>query len=142
MTNFQDMHILAHNIVRTVEKKDADYGSSWKARGGVGAFMMAARKWDRIENMTKQGGYDIFRVLTLNTGDIADDIDDLIGYLLLIRENCLLAKPTSNAAEAQKSANYATSGYAQQENGNHRVVGGLALPQGSQSPCVPGLRHL
>ena len=41
--------------VRKIAKQDAQklheaeqsYGDSWKKRGGVGAFMMLARKWDR-----------------------------------------------------------------------------------------------
>lgn len=54
-----------------VDKKDRQYGSSWKKRGGVGAFMMLARKWDRLETMMSDVGrfgggdkdapaYDIF----------------------------------------------------------------------------------
>src|ERR1039458_3589413 len=35
----------------TLRQKGIHYGDSWKARGGVGAFMMAARKWDRIANI-------------------------------------------------------------------------------------------
>ena len=30
-------------------RKDKEYGGSWLKRGGVGAFMMLARKWDRLE---------------------------------------------------------------------------------------------
>ncbi len=37
--------------VNQVEEKDRSYGGSWKRRGGVGVFMMLARKWDRLENM-------------------------------------------------------------------------------------------
>lgn len=40
------------------------YGDSWKKRGGVGAFMMLARKWDRLENR-----------LT-NPPQVVDDYDD------------------------------------------------------------------
>ena len=33
--------------------KERTYRGSWKRRGGVGVFMMLARKWDRLENMLK-----------------------------------------------------------------------------------------
>lgn len=39
-----------------LRRKDAQYGGSWKKRGGVGAFMMLARKWDRLENTISQRG--------------------------------------------------------------------------------------
>ena len=35
--------------IETLVEKEDDYGDSWKRRGGIGAFMMLARKWDRIE---------------------------------------------------------------------------------------------
>lgn len=74
------------NVVETVFEKEEHYGGSWQKRGGPGAFMMAARKWDRIENICKDKyNYDVFEALAENGGDIRDDIDDLIGYLLLIR---------------------------------------------------------
>lgn len=73
-----------------VAKKDAEYGSSWKRRGGVGAFMQGiARKWDRIENMASAHGYDIFAACMnngLSSEDLMDTIRDLRGYLLLIED--------------------------------------------------------
>lgn len=84
MTDFSRVRAMAMNIVNTVQDKDRDYGSSWKKRGGPGAFMVMARKWDRIENMASKEGYDIFKLLHANTGDIQDDVKDLIGYLHLI----------------------------------------------------------
>jgi hypothetical protein len=41
------------NDSRTIHIKEAEYDASWKKRGGVGAFMMLARKWDRLENQDK-----------------------------------------------------------------------------------------
>ena len=38
---------------------EQSYGDSWKRRGGTGAFMMLARKWDRIENQASKFNYDI-----------------------------------------------------------------------------------
>lgn len=46
-----------------LQMKDKSYGSSWRKRGGVGAFMMLARKWDRLERMCEQAGYDIFALI-------------------------------------------------------------------------------
>ena len=41
--------IVARADVTALEKAEESYGDSWKKRGGVGAFMMLARKWDRLE---------------------------------------------------------------------------------------------
>ena len=51
--------------VEHVLMKEETYKGSWKKRGGVGAFMMLARKWDRLQGMledyTKQ--YNIFDLI-------------------------------------------------------------------------------
>ena len=39
-----------------LKKAAESYGHSWKSRGGVGAFMMLARKWDRMQNRLTRGG--------------------------------------------------------------------------------------
>ena len=73
-------------------KAGESYGDSWKRRGGVGAFMMLARKWDRIENQTKKQGWDVFEALKqdpTSTG-IIDDIRDLRRYLLLVEAEMTL----------------------------------------------------
>jgi len=65
-----------------------NYGNSWRRRGGVGAFMMLARKWDRIENLLKGKtfNYDIFEAMKIDHRDegIIDDIRDLRRYLILV----------------------------------------------------------
>lgn len=74
-----------------------NYGDSWKQRGGVGAFMMLARKWDRIEKRLhapptdSQGAaafsqYDIFGAVASDKRPegIIDDIRDLRRYLILV----------------------------------------------------------
>lgn len=91
-TVFDDSANIA--IVRNLAKQDVDglataeksYGDSWKQRGGVGAFMMLARKWDRIENQVKTQKYDVFEAVTANPdkAGIIDDIRDLRRYLLLV----------------------------------------------------------
>lgn len=70
-------------------EKGRSYGDSWKRRGGVGAFMMLARKWDRIENIAKNDGWDIFGCASHNEGDILDDIRDLRRYLTLVEHEVL-----------------------------------------------------
>lgn len=81
--NYKLIGDLAKKDVTTLEEKGKTYGGSWKKRGGIGAFMMLARKWDRIETICKEHNYDIFQALSENTGGIADDIEDLRCYLLL-----------------------------------------------------------
>ena len=75
---------ISDEIRNTLYSKEADYQGSWKKSGGQGAFMMLARKWDRIEAIAKKNGYDLFDSLIRNDGDVADDVKDLIGYLLLV----------------------------------------------------------
>lgn len=93
---------IAREDVEGLKVAERNYGSSWKKRGGVGAFMMLSRKWDRIENALRPQDddearanlkssqdvvpYDIFGAIA---GDprsegIIDDIRDLRRYLLLV----------------------------------------------------------
>lgn len=74
-----------------VVAKDAQYGSSWKRRGGVGAFMMLARKWDRIENFVRAHGYDIFATVEAEPS-IVEDMMDLGCYMWLVRSEGLLVE--------------------------------------------------
>lgn len=83
------------------------YGNSWKKRGGIGAFMMLARKWDRLEQRVgalpnfgldprlpehqsnDQNVGDRFDILQHLMADdraegLIDDIRDLRRYLMLI----------------------------------------------------------
>jgi hypothetical protein len=79
--------VVSGDIVALVEAQKS-YGDSWKKRGGVGAFMMLARKWDRLENQVKEENYDIFQAVLkdgLEKKDgILDDIQDLRRYLILV----------------------------------------------------------
>lgn len=45
---------IALGDVAQLERKDREYGGSWKKRGGVGVFMMLVRKSDRLENMVDE----------------------------------------------------------------------------------------
>lgn len=92
----------------TLRRKDREYGASWKQRGGVGAFMMLARKWDRLQNALEPRGdatkgdlpianlgdqlglpipsYDILLAGILDSREegILDDIRDLRRYLIAV----------------------------------------------------------
>ena len=77
---------IANLDVDALIKAEQSYGDSWKKRGGVGAFMMAARKWDRIELAVKRTNWDIFNSIEEDdrAEGVIDDIRDLRRYLLLI----------------------------------------------------------
>lgn len=98
-------------------KADASYGSSWKKRGGVGAFMMLARKWDRLSNYLEHAPaqYDIFSAIAGDTRPegIIDDIRDLRRYLMLV-ESEMLARGQCPGAVAKDVAPVPAQGYEQQ----------------------------
>jgi hypothetical protein len=101
---------IAKEDVAGLKKAQESYGDSWKRRGGVGAFMMLARKWDRLENALTPGdgssgspthqakvchsdavkssvpGWDIFEAAQADqrSEGIIDDIRDLRRYLMLV----------------------------------------------------------
>lgn len=84
---------IANTDVLVLLQKDASYGSSWKKRGGVGAFMMLARKWDRIENQVQRIS-DKWDILAAgkhysDAEGILDDIRDLRRYLILVESEIL-----------------------------------------------------
>jgi len=75
---------ISERDAQVLEEKGKTYGRSWLKRGGVGAMMMLSRKWDRIENIVKEHGWDVIAAGYANAGDIMDDIGDLRRYLLLV----------------------------------------------------------
>ena len=70
----------------SLDRAEEDYGDSWRKRGGIGAFMMLARNWDRIEKQVFDYTYDIFLALEEDRRPegLMDDIKDLRRYLLLV----------------------------------------------------------
>ena len=84
--DFDKIQKLTEDDIDALKKAETSYGDSWRRRGGVGAFMMLARKWDRIENQTNKQGYDMFAAIFADTSNagILDDIRDLRRYLLLV----------------------------------------------------------
>lgn len=98
--------------LETLRRKEASYQGSWKKRGGIGAFMMLARKWDRLESIVSSisgtmtlsplgpevveaqaGEYDIFSHILLDTsgadGTALAEVRDLREYLLLVEAEIL-----------------------------------------------------
>jgi len=55
MSYIDRINEIASKDCDTLRRKDKEYGGSWLKRGGVGAFMMAARKWDRLEEHVSAG---------------------------------------------------------------------------------------
>lgn len=96
---------VATRDVEELRVKNANYGESWKRRGGIGAFMMLARKWDRLENILGHtgGGASLDYLLSKNPGKVLDDIGDLRRYLLLV------------ADEAPRATGEAGPGYVDQD---------------------------
>lgn len=83
-------NVACEDVLQLVEARKS-YGDSWKNRGGSGAFMMLARKWDRLENQVKKVNYDIFDAYAQDTRDegILDDIQDLRRYLILVESEII-----------------------------------------------------
>ena len=90
MEKYSDMIKMVKEVttsdVHKLHEAEKSYGNSWKQRGGVGAFMMLARKWDRLEKQVEEHGYDVFKAIESDTRPegIIDDIRDLRRYLLLV----------------------------------------------------------
>lgn len=85
--NYAQIRRIANTDVDQLETKGKHYGRSWLKRGGVGAFMMLARKWDRIENDANSHDFNILEALKVagfDGKDLLDDIGDLRRYLLLV----------------------------------------------------------
>jgi hypothetical protein len=109
---------VAQEDVAGLKKAQQSYGNSWKQRGGIGAFMMLARKWDRLENRVSREGittstgdrptpaFDIFLHVASDTRaeGVIDDIRDLRRYLMLVeaelRARGLNATHRDNVEEA------------------------------------------
>jgi hypothetical protein len=89
------LQIIVDNDVLVLHDKGAAYGDSWKKRGGVGAFMMLARKWDRIENICRDKfGYDVIKACLEDTSTegMLEQIADLRRYLALVEAEVLVQK--------------------------------------------------
>ena len=100
------VHSAAIEDVEGLHLAEQDYGDSWKKRGGIGAFMMLARKWDRLEKQVKECNYDIFNAVHIDRREegILDDIGDLRRYLALVEAEVTRKynSPEDNIADMQE----------------------------------------
>lgn len=109
---------IAEADIAQLNAKEREYGASWKKRGGVGAFMMLARKWDRLENQVDElktydrpekgmspyvaGPYDVFshvegsELAGGSSEALMDTIGDLRRYLMLLEAEMLARKAARN----------------------------------------------
>jgi len=92
MNKWEKMKEIAQNDLEALKRAETSYGDSWKRRGGVGAFMMLARKFDRIEHQAAKHGWDIFKAGEVYKGEagLLDDIRDLRRYLILVENDILV----------------------------------------------------
>ena len=83
---------IAQDDINSLIESEKSYGDSWKRRGGVGAFMMLARKFDRVEHQSEKHGWDVFEAGAVYSGEagLLDDVRDLRRYLLLVEQEILL----------------------------------------------------
>lgn len=89
--------MIAAAIAVEASKKDYEYKSSWRKRGGVGAYFTFVRKWDRIEAAVETdtflgqpvNPYDVFQRFALDTRKegIKEDVSDVVGYMLVLLEH-------------------------------------------------------
>ena len=88
---WEKMRDIAQLDLQALKKAEESYGDSWRRRGGVGAFMMLARKFDRIEHQAEKHGWDVFEAGEVYKGEagLLDDIRDLRRYLILVEEYIL-----------------------------------------------------
>jgi hypothetical protein len=103
---------VARNDVAELLEKDRSYRASWKKRGGTGAFMMLARKWDRLEAMLGNQ-YNLFQLIEDqkglgqgSDGTVLAEVRDLRRYLLLVEAE-MQARGAVEFAVVRPSANWA-----------------------------------
>tara|TARA_R110001606_G_scaffold132627_2_gene268588 strand:+ start:3041 stop:3397 length:357 start_codon:yes stop_codon:yes gene_type:complete len=108
VNKWENMKDVAQNDLEALKRAETSYGDSWKRRGGVGAFMMLARKFDRIEHQAQKHGWDIFEAGEVYVGEagLLDDIRDLRRYLLLTEEHILEHTVTGSVIEEAEDVNY------------------------------------
>ena len=118
-TDFYLMRSIANNLVDLAIKKDGAYGSSWKRRGGAGAYLTSVRKADRLEAQMEKNGYNIFDVsIPPDDGESIDEtLGDAINYYLLILTTRHLIRAKLLDMKAVGTANHGsepTSAYVNQ----------------------------
>ena len=116
MNKWENMKDVAQNDLEALKRAETSYGDSWKRRGGVGAFMMLARKFDRIEHQAQKHSWDIFEAGEVYIGEagLLDDIRDLRRYLLLV-ENEILANTVTGSTEIVDDVDYSVEDNREEE---------------------------
>lgn len=91
MEHMKYLEAVAAGDINHLKMKEATYKGSWKKRGGIGAWMMACRKFDRLEVMLSASSlhaYDIFHYIETDPsgadGSALAEVRDLRRYLLLV----------------------------------------------------------
>jgi hypothetical protein len=91
----EHLDAIAQYDVAELKRKDAEYGGSWKKRGGIGAFLNLVRKWDRLDEQVSRfredsgktaGEMNIFDHIACDTRQesVLDTLRDLRRYAMLI----------------------------------------------------------
>ena len=91
VTNWENIKGIAQKDLEALSRAQSSYGDSWRRRGGVGAFMMLARKFDRIEHQSEKHNWIVFEAGEVYKGEagLLVDIRDLRRYLLLVEDYIL-----------------------------------------------------
>ena len=105
---WEEMRFIAQKDLTQLMTAEKSYGNSWRRRGGTGAFMMLARKFDRIEQQAESCNFDVFKAGEKYDGDdgILDDIGDLRRYLYLVEHHIRFAigEELSSYSEEENNA--------------------------------------
>ena len=114
---WENMRDIAQLDLQALKKAEESYGDSWRRRGGVGAFMMLARKFDRIAHQSEKHGWDIFEAGEAFKGEagLLDDIRDLRRYLILVEEYILNNSGDVNNENTEEESWDGSTGYSQEE---------------------------
>lgn len=82
----EELDRIAKNDVEALKASQKNYGDSWCRRGGIGAYMIMIRKFDRLDNYMPNFNYDIFKAINDDSRkeNVLNDIQDARRYLMLI----------------------------------------------------------
>ena len=132
---FGRLNDITLRLVKFVNDKDIQYGSSWRKRGGAGAFMVMARKWDRIETACEKetSKYNIFDVFKKEARQesILDDCLDLVGYLLILVEHMIEVGHVTKIYDFTPTI---TKSIVTGSNPETKLVGEIGLRSGMEHP--------
>jgi len=119
------MDAIVREDVKYLRTKDTQYNASWKKRSGPGAFFTIARPWDRLENISRMSGYDIFSIIEDEglhgpDGSLIACVRDMRRYLLLVEAE-MTERLIQRNADSEKEFTHAPKRYppGTPENGGH-----------------------